>query len=133
MTEQEQLFRSWELKEKILIERIRALCQFGRGLIQNPLTEKISAEDLNHYVNQLTYATSDVIQELDTSKLVNQTCTLVRTANGDLPNPATDDPMDLLCLALPYVEEAQNDPVNKRESVAKLCCRIRKLIEEGKQ
>lgn len=38
--------------------------------------------------------------------------------------------LDLLCLALPYVEEAENDPAYKPGAVAKLTKEIRKVIEQ---
>lgn len=54
----------------------------------------------------------------------------------DTPNPdykagPEAELMDLLGLALPYVEEAANDPVNKRAEVRKLAKRIREAIAKN--
>jgi hypothetical protein len=40
-----------------------------------------------------------------------------------------DETIDLLTLALPYIEEAAKDPVNKGEHVQALANRIRRIVE----
>jgi len=44
---------------------------------------------------------------------------------------AQDDALDLLCLALPYVEEAERDPAYKPGVVKQLSARIRRLFDSG--
>ena len=42
-----------------------------------------------------------------------------------------DDLLDLLCLALPYIEEAEHDPCNKPEAVRALTRKIRAAVERA--
>lgn len=44
---------------------------------------------------------------------------------------AAPDLLDLLCRALPYVEDAEQDPCNKPEAVRKLAHQIRAAIERA--
>lgn len=43
---------------------------------------------------------------------------------------ASEDLLDALILALPYVEEAADDPVNDREAVEALVAKIRAVINK---
>lgn len=66
-------------------------------------------------------------------EIIAQVCDLDGDLDESIANArlmaAAPDMLDLLCLALPYVEDAEHDPCNKPDAVRKLARQIRAAIE----